>query len=182
MENSQAAIAKLRSEFARAQASERIGPFQPSLEVSTSVSLLTQDLETKRQLDSLSSEEKAILAEITVLWQEIARFNDRAQAGKVIAPAEAHTYSLRDSKILPTPDPEKDKPKLEPHPITAEQAEQIILGLNKQFEEKVMSQRMLPEAGQNLQEYISRIKVEKPRLPFAGEESHIDLEKLKESV
>ena len=188
MENSLPAIANLREEFAAHTAKKNGLRFQPSLEASTNISTLTRDLETKRQLGSLSSAEKTLVAEIDTLWQDISWFNNQASAGKT-AVAPDQIYSLKDSKFV---DSAKQEPKPELHPISAEVAEEIISGLNKQFEEKVMSKLhrdgesvasgAVGEPGRNLQEYLSHIHDQKPRLPFAGEESHIDLQKLKESA
>src|SRR3989338_175602 len=178
MEYSASAITKLREEFTAHTASKNGLRFQSSLVASTGISTMTRDLETKRQLENLTVEEKAALSEIDALWQKISRFNNQMASAKT-APARDQIYSIKDSKFVPEP----QLPKAEPHPmITTEFAEEIISGLNKQFEDKIMPERAGVESGRNLQEYLSHIQSQKPRLPFANEESHIDLDKLKQSA
>ena len=183
MDNSAPAIAKLLSEFTRHQTLAPGTRFQPSLEASTAVSNVTRDLDIKRQLDDLTAAEEAAFEEIAALWEGIARFNNRVPIRAAPASGEnEQIYSLRDSKFVE----QKPEPRPEIPVITYELADQIITGLNKQFEKNIMSNRnfiesaaVASEQGRNLQDYLSHIQTQAPRLPFADEESHIDLSKLR---
>ena len=175
MQTAESAAVQLREEFSKYIASGRPEQFAPSMQSGTAVSVLTRDLEMKRELDKLSAQEKSALAEIDTLWENIAKFN---QGRPRASDQGERVYSLKDSKFL---EPEMEPLVNESHPpISHEQADEIIEGLNKQFEEKIMSKRRDVATGRNLQEYLALVQ-EKPRLPFAGEESQIDLSKLKRS-
>lgn len=183
MENFQETIGRLRAEFVRHETATPEVRFQPSLETSSALAMLTRDLETKRQLGHLTVEEKTTLVEIGTLWQDIARFNNQAKIQKA-SPVSVPIYSLAEHKLVEPHQPAPVPPEIPS--ITHEQANEIITGLNRQFEEKVMSRRSatLPYspavgAGRNLQDYISHLQSQKSSLPFAGEESHIDLDVLR---
>ncbi|OGE76934.1 MAG: hypothetical protein A3C85_01340 [Candidatus Doudnabacteria bacterium RIFCSPHIGHO2_02_FULL_48_21] len=175
MDTGAGAIAKLSEEFSRHVTNGKLGQFFPSMQASTAVSMLTRDLEMKRELGHLSDAEKAILSQIDDLWEDIAKYNQSAD--KNTPPPAEQVYNLAESKMQDVP--EEAAPPAH-QPISYEQADQIIEGLNKQFEEKIMSkQRHDLEAGRNLQEYMAAVQNKKLRIPFAGEESQIDLSKLK---
>lgn len=173
--------------------------FSPSPEADAEVASTTRNLETKRQIASLTRREQEQLRQIDELTERIARFNSAAAAKS--PPPARHTYDLAGGK--PRGENDESLPAVVPR-ISAEEAEKIILHLDEQFEQKVLSR--LPKAkniapapassapdkvpdftinpageidsGRNLQDYLASVRAEPPRLPFQDEDSHIDLSKL----
>ncbi len=84
-----------------------------------------------------------------------------------------------------------DRPPVIIPAISPEEAEKIISHLNQQFEEKVLKKLKRPAIppaepsssgqavgdGRNLQEYLTSVLRERPKLPFLDEDSHMDLSK-----
>lgn len=134
METPQKYVSLLREEFSKHVASQSAEPFSPPMEITSAVSILTRELETKREQGTLGDEDLALLDLIDAVWEDIAKFN--AQVRK--SPPAFITEKVYDLSGGPAVEP-KEK-KLEPAPkISQAQADEIIAGLNQQFEEKIMS-------------------------------------------
>lgn len=133
-------------------------------------SKLIRSLETKRLTGNLTPGELRILKDAYRRREEVER----------VAPNQNKTEPEQGSE-----------PVIIPY-VSPEEAERIIAGLDKQFQEKVMGkikskqeeQGGLPAeaeasgGGRGLQDYLTAVKAELPRVPFQDEDSHIDLSKL----
>jgi len=165
-------------------------PLSSSGGANRSLSSLTRDLEFKRQKGQLTTSEVSILRSVDDLIERVANYNQGRNS-----PA-GHSSAVKT---------ELDRPKdlvIIPQ-ISAEDADQIIRGINDQFQEKVLSQikhrhervEQVVEAetnsssevsgidhvetGRNLQDHLAHVRLDRPAIPFADEDSQIDLEKIK---
>lgn len=180
------ATQKISEEFARHVASGRTDQFQPSTEASATLSRLARGLETKRQAGELTRYESDQLREIDALWERIAKYNQQTKTGP-LPPRRPREFEPPPPLIIPQ--------------ISAAEADKIIAGLNRQFEEKVMKkiERPLPppledeaqgaaeeakapigdsRSGRSLQDFLVNVRSERPAIPFADEDSNIDLSRL----
>lgn len=123
-----------RGEFSRHIASRLGGEFQLSRSASDELSKLLRSLESKRLTGkALTDEEHMLLQDGDKLFQDIARFNEQVKAQPLPGPT---VYDLSQSRKVPE-DP-ASAPVIIPR-ISEEEADRIIAGFNKQFEEKIMN-------------------------------------------
>ena len=93
---------------------------------------LTKDLENRRQVANLTAAETESLKKIDDLWKRVAN-PDLPETPKI---SSESTYRLRDSQLVEA----EGLPVFPTTPgISAELADEIILELNKQFQEKVLN-------------------------------------------
>ena len=193
-----AIIKELTKEYSQYIASRRVGEFRPSKEASEGLGRLSRELERKRQVGELTSTEGLWLRQIDELTERILNFNrdnPKNRAGE----AGIAVYDM-DQKLKLEESHDAELPII-PR-ISSKEAEKIIEGLDRQFEEKVMNrvrkQREggeqkevrgeVPESGvigqrdkaggANLQDYLTAVKAERPDVPFSDSDSHFDLSKL----
>ena len=155
-------IAKLRQEFLRHVTGGARSPFTPTAQSSMTVSVLTRDLEEKREQGTIDDDGEHKLDEIGKLWTEIEKYNDDVRDMKPQFMTE-RTYQLG-SQLTEDAD-EVVQEVMSQSKITSSDADIIIRALNEQFQEKVMSKlenkpgAMQPVAeGRSLQEYLTDMK------------------------
>jgi len=152
MPESDEAVARLREKFLKHMAEQNREAFSAPEQMSMAISVLTRDLQAKREQGTLSDSEQRVLSEIDRLWEDIEKFNNQARDPKAAFMAE-HVYDLK-GQISQPPEPAATVVS-EPVKISQAEADEIIEGLNRQFEEKVLSK--LHPQGRNLQDYRSSV-------------------------
>ena len=186
MEHEHETVKQVRDELARHRASGDPGPFHLSQSSSSALLKLTRALETKRQTGNLTESEQTFIKQSDELWENVVR---SGEAKNVPPPAAGpKTYDLKTKRLFEEPDKSAKISKLVTPAISVQEADQIIETLNQQFEEKVMKEIRQSRGlqaneepkvpGKNLQDYLSTFRAGIPEVPFAGEDSQIDLSKL----
>ena len=175
-------------------------PFSPSKETDFALHKLIRELESRRQIGKLTSQEQEWLREIDALMENMTKFNQKLPNSQNRGGTQELVYDVKQSKFLP--EEPIQKPINTPN-ISEYQAEQIISNLNRQFEEKVLKKLKkpvvpedagkdtgmtehsdfsgglnAPQPGRNLRDYLSEVQTDRPNLPFMDEDSHMDLGKL----
>jgi hypothetical protein len=204
METGHPTILTLEQEFEAHLKNQEKAAFFPSPSVGQAISRLTRDLETKRQFGTLTDQEQAFLQRLDQLWEKISKYNQSLEKPGAFQPRPM-IYNLPQNKI--SEEEVYQKPVIIPN-ISSKEADKIISHLNEQFEEKIMKKLRerenkelfgadsVPKSqvgggedfsagiapggqGRSLQDYLTSVRAERPNLPFADEDSHIDLSKLK---
>ena len=191
-------ITKAMAEYADYIASGGSGKFVLSQPAVQELSRLSRLLWQKRQTSSLTQSEKSLLRQIDEFTQKTMDFNREPRAAG-IAPSGSPVYDMGRQKKLEEPD---DGREVAIPRISNQMAEDIIRQINEQFEKKVVNEvreertaadkpdpRSFPEeesaeeavegpSGTNFRGYLTALKAERPEVPFADRDSHVDLSKL----
>ena len=175
------AIKQVKDELTSYASTGNSGPFQPSPDALASVSRLIRELEIKRQTGVLTDNETSQLKEVDELWENMAKANARKKPPAVLG---QNIYDLKNKRIFQeSEDSIKPERPIIPQ-ISSRQADEIIAGINEQFEEKVLKKIRERDhvagstAGRSLQDYLSTFKSGSRNIPLAGDDSRIDLNKL----
>ena len=202
MEQQAAVLSELQKEFQAHQQSGALTTFQPSPKLSQAFGKLVRTLESRRQLGELTTQEESWLAAVDQLLGRIGTYNlGRRTSSSAKTPALEKrgtlVYDFQSKQLAE--EPEEAPPNLSVPKISSSEAERIISLLDQQFEEKVMKKirerhplenAALPEqlefgppeqasaAGQSLDEYLTKVRADRPNLPFLDEDSYKDLSKL----
>lgn len=175
------AIEEIKNQFARHFRQNAGSAFQADEAASAAFSRLARELEQKRQTGTLSSAETKWQAAVDDLIERIVRYNSQLAAPEDVSPK---IYNLGKQQFVTEP---PEQPSLVQPKISETEAEHIISGFEKQFEEKVMNKIREQKSesadsdtgsGRSLQDYLSSIKADLPEEPFGDHDSQFDLSKL----
>jgi hypothetical protein len=200
IQNTNDTIGQAEEELAHYEA--RGGKGTPALPADLSVELsrLSRGLEKKQQTGRLSPSEQNMLSRIDKLMNRMGFLAGGKSAPEKRAASDGkNVYDLAQSRVLKQ---SREKPPVVLHQISEKQADDIIAGIDQQFQEKVVKTMDRPlkpihqsgsaqniadiesvsnepnkeeDGGVNLHDYLSRFRDQRPDESFADHDSSVDL-------
>lgn len=196
------AIARIREKFDSHLKSGKLSGFSPDAADNQQLSELTRRLVTKKQTGELTQEEALALLGVDRLAEDIAKFNsrDKTPDARGGLNGQENIYDLLGGRLR---EAQASEAPVAIAKVSAADADRIIKGLNEQFVEKVLKKLQdgaeiqgqpswkardfsLPvqatAEGQNLHDYLEKLRVELPDRPFTDPDSQRDLSRVKVKV